>query len=229
MIAETTATKKETAKIVAVTNELSNFGLGCDSTESVLIFNLALNSETIKPETSVQNEVYTSNTTQFVDYDSTTQGLLNDTLDGAITVRKEEIVIVTIVLIMWMAVIFLFFSKWGKIRMLEPHQPQYRSQSFSNAGQKSARMSIMEQLTWSVIDRDLPSLGPYDRPRQNSVFVGHSCGRPFSDATRVPRKVKSAEDLTTLVLQIARRNTRSAILSFGQPSLTRPEFNVAEE
>ncbi|GFQ65315.1 rho guanine nucleotide exchange factor 10-like protein [Trichonephila clavata] len=43
------------------------------------------------------------------------------------TVREEEVVIVVLVLAVWVFVIVLFFNKWGKIRMLEPYQPQYHS------------------------------------------------------------------------------------------------------
>ncbi|CAM1311896.1 Uncharacterised protein g5830 [Pycnogonum litorale] len=42
------------------------------------------------------------------------------------TVRNEEIFIVTGVLIFWFIVIALFINKWGKIRMLEPYQPDYK-------------------------------------------------------------------------------------------------------
>ncbi|KAH7954735.1 hypothetical protein HPB49_021371 [Dermacentor silvarum] len=45
-----------------------------------------------------------------------------------VVVRDEEIVIVVLVLSVWLAVILLFFNKWGKIRMLEPYQPQYHEQ-----------------------------------------------------------------------------------------------------
>ncbi|XP_059091327.1 uncharacterized protein LOC131886891 isoform X2 [Tigriopus californicus] len=39
--------------------------------------------------------------------------------------RIEELGIVTFVLVLWMGAIVLFVHRWGKIRMLIPHQPQY--------------------------------------------------------------------------------------------------------
>lgn len=44
-------------------------------------------------------------------------------------VRSEELTIVAIALLFWIATICLFFNKWGKIRMLEPYQPAYRESS----------------------------------------------------------------------------------------------------
>ena len=40
-------------------------------------------------------------------------------------VRVEEITIVTLILILWLCAILLFVHRWGKIRMLVPHQPRY--------------------------------------------------------------------------------------------------------
>lgn len=45
---------------------------------------------------------------------------------GLAQVRSEELTIVAIAIIFWIATICLFFNKWGKIRMLEPYQPAYR-------------------------------------------------------------------------------------------------------
>lgn len=39
--------------------------------------------------------------------------------------RIEELGIVAFILILWMGAIMLFVHRWGKIRMLIPHQPQY--------------------------------------------------------------------------------------------------------
>ena len=41
-------------------------------------------------------------------------------------IREDEVVIVVLVLCAWIGCIFIFFNKWGKIRMLEPYQPQYK-------------------------------------------------------------------------------------------------------
>lgn len=43
-----------------------------------------------------------------------------------IIVRAEEVLIVVLVLILWVAAIALFFNRWGKIRMLEPYQPKFQ-------------------------------------------------------------------------------------------------------
>lgn len=48
---------------------------------------------------------------------------------GLAQVRSEELTIVAIALLFWVATICLFFNKWGKIRMLEPYQPAYRESS----------------------------------------------------------------------------------------------------
>jgi len=48
---------------------------------------------------------------------------------GLAQVRSEELTIVAIAVIFWIATIYLFFNKWGKIRMLEPYQPAYREAS----------------------------------------------------------------------------------------------------
>ncbi|RWS30408.1 Phosphorylated CTD-interacting factor-like protein [Leptotrombidium deliense] len=48
---------------------------------------------------------------------------------GPIVYRLDEIAIVVFVLCFWMAVIFLFCNKWGKIRHLEPYQPQYQPET----------------------------------------------------------------------------------------------------
>ena len=47
---------------------------------------------------------------------------------GLALVRNEELTIVAIAIVFWIATICLFFNKWGKIRMLEPYQPAYREQ-----------------------------------------------------------------------------------------------------
>jgi len=39
---------------------------------------------------------------------------------------------VVLVIAAWIGCLFLFFNKWGKIRMLEPYQPQYK-ESFHNS------------------------------------------------------------------------------------------------
>lgn len=43
-----------------------------------------------------------------------------------VVVRAEEILLVALVLVIWVAAIALFFNRWGKIRMLEPYQPKFQ-------------------------------------------------------------------------------------------------------
>lgn len=47
---------------------------------------------------------------------------------GTVVVRAEEVLIVVLVLLLWVAAIALFFNRWGKIRMLEPYQPKFQQQ-----------------------------------------------------------------------------------------------------
>lgn len=53
-------------------------------------------------------------------------------------VRVEEITIVTLILILWVCAIILFVHRWGKIRMLVPHQPRY---AYSQANLEKVRDS----------------------------------------------------------------------------------------
>lgn len=41
-------------------------------------------------------------------------------------VRVEEVLLVVLVLVIWVAAIALFVNRWGKIRMLEPYQPKFQ-------------------------------------------------------------------------------------------------------
>lgn len=52
---------------------------------------------------------------------------------GLAQVRGEELTLVAIALIFWIATICLFFNNWGKIRMLEPYQPAYRDTAGATA------------------------------------------------------------------------------------------------
>ncbi|CAL4059440.1 unnamed protein product, partial [Meganyctiphanes norvegica] len=42
-------------------------------------------------------------------------------------VRAEEVSLVVLVLMLWALAIILFVHRWGKIRMLEPYQPEYKA------------------------------------------------------------------------------------------------------
>ncbi|XP_068225806.1 uncharacterized protein [Palaemon carinicauda] len=48
-------------------------------------------------------------------------------------VRAEEVTLVLLVLILWIVAIILFVHRWGKIRMLEPYQPEYKPLNHSPA------------------------------------------------------------------------------------------------
>ncbi|XP_037780857.1 uncharacterized protein LOC119577200 [Penaeus monodon] len=116
---------------------------------------------------------------------------------GLVRVRAEEVGIVLLVLAVWMFAIALFFNRWGKIRMLEPYQEPY----------KEAPPQLLQHRP------SCPMADPYalptnplkiehngrNRPRQNSVFVGRT--RSLSLEVHPPRRVKSALNLTTMVLQ----------------------------
>ncbi|XP_077560419.1 uncharacterized protein LOC144175190 [Haemaphysalis longicornis] len=115
-------------------------------------------------------------------------------------VRDEEIVIVVLVLSVWLAVILLFFNKWGKIRMLEPYQPQY---------QEPESPPVLQVKGSSVLERELrrfssnvngggSAAARLQRLRHNSVFVGSQILVPMS------RRVKSCEDIKSMVLHIDR-------------------------
>ncbi|CAM1323661.1 Uncharacterised protein g8459 [Pycnogonum litorale] len=65
-------------------------------------------------------------------------------------VRKEEVVIVGVVLILWIAVILIFLNRWGKIQMLEPHLPAYKDPSVES-------MTPAIALNSSLINVDPPS------------------------------------------------------------------------
>lgn len=124
------------------------------------------------------------------------------------TVREEEVVIVVMVLAVWVFVIVLFFNKWGKIRMLEPYQPQYQSH---NVIPKPSRIPLTDSLgPMERFNAEFGSQPTYSvhklRPRQNSVFVGSPFRSRSGSALfepRMPRKVKSAEDIKSLVVQVS--------------------------
>lgn len=143
-----------------------------------------------------------------------------------------------LVIIAWIGCIFVFFNKWGKIRMLEPYQPQYK-ETFDNSihslHPKPSRMNTCTSVPPNMIsiesrgsligDRELlmhqhrltesgqlyqcaSGSGYHDpayRPRLNSVFVGTPFAHRdslFPEHPSLPRKVKSAEDLKSLVVQV---------------------------
>ncbi|XP_026469607.1 uncharacterized protein LOC113373530 [Ctenocephalides felis] len=137
-----------------------------------------------------------------------------------IVVRAEEILIVLLVLILWVAAIALFFNRWGKIRMLEPYQPKFQQQHRSSCPLVDSQIQNGPQFQMCHPGLSRPSFskcGAYScpessvvppsfipRPRQNSVFVGF--GGPATALYDVgqahpPRKTRSAVDIHSLVLQ----------------------------
>lgn len=150
--------------------------------------------------------------------------------------REDEVVIVVLVICAWIGCIFVFFNKWGKIRMLEPYQPQYK-ESFHNSihsiHPKPSRMNTCTSVPPNMIsiesrgsliaDREMllhhnrmTESGqlyqcasgttyhhPAYRPRLNSVFMSNPYHRDsLYPEPNLPRKVKSAEDLKSLVVQV---------------------------
>lgn len=146
-------------------------------------------------------------------------------------------VIVVLVIIAWLGCIFVFFNKWGKIRMLEPYQPQYQKESFHNSihsiHPKPSRMNTCTSVPPNMIsiesrgslicaDREMlfhhnrmTESGqlyqcasgttyhhPAYRPRLNSFVGGPYHRDSLYPEPNLPRKVKSAEDLKSLVVQV---------------------------
>lgn len=141
----------------------------------------------------------------------------------SLVVRDEEIVIVVLVLTVWVAVLLLFFNKWGKIRMLEPYQPQYqREPQFSRASSLGAPPILVKgdlQRLSSVASGHYyatAATGPAPqsrshRARQNSVFVGSQL--LIAAPQSLSRRTKSAEDIKSLVVQVEHQaSTQSTAL-----------------
>jgi hypothetical protein len=82
-------------------------------------------------------------------------------------VTTEEVIIVSIVLIIWIAVILLFVRKWGKIRELEPYTPTFdRNASFSIP--PPAPLSAMSKKACSESRDTLTSNSPQRRQQSDS-------------------------------------------------------------
>ncbi|XP_071540394.1 uncharacterized protein [Panulirus ornatus] len=130
------------------------------------------------------------------------EGSVN-TMDGAdhkvglVRVRAEEVGIVLLVLGVWMFAIALFFNRWGKIRMLEPYQEPYK-ETPPQLLQHRPSCPMADPCALPINPHKVEHIG-IRRPRQNSVFVGRT--RSHSLEVHPPRRVKSALNLTTLVLQ----------------------------
>lgn len=126
-------------------------------------------------------------------------------LVGTMSVRAEEIGIVVVVLALWIFVIVLFFNKWGKIRMLEPYQPQYKHPRTPSCPHVHNTRLSLQLATFSSAEREhLLYSGPScihksTRVRQNSVFVGNPYARHSLAQVTPSRKVKSAEDINSMI------------------------------
>ncbi|XP_015839212.1 uncharacterized protein LOC664114 isoform X3 [Tribolium castaneum] len=127
--------------------------------------------------------------------------------DGPVViVRVEEVLLVVLVLMIWVAAIALFFNRWGKIRMLEPYQPKFHQQPHRpscplaplSPPAPQQRMSFSKYNVNAMTDplSALPS-PIIRRPRQNSVFVGSST---MAILNPPPRRVKSAIDIQHMVV-----------------------------
>ncbi|XP_011690693.1 PREDICTED: uncharacterized protein LOC105451745 [Wasmannia auropunctata] len=126
---------------------------------------------------------------------------------GAVVVRAEEVLIVVLVLVLWVAAIALFFNRWGKIRMLEPYQPKFQQQHrqsctiidpnpLQHRSYSKFNIHCMEHPVHQM--SCVSAAGPIARLRQNSVFVGSSTSL-LPAGQEAPRRTKSAFDLQSLV------------------------------
>ncbi|CAH0555942.1 unnamed protein product [Brassicogethes aeneus] len=145
--------------------------------------------------------------------DDSTSSLVNNTPTypvadpPVVIVRVEEVLLVALVLVIWVAAIALFFNRWGKIRMLEPYQPKFHQQphrpSCPLAPLSPPGISAQQRMSFSKYNVNaltdplsaLPS--PIIRkPRRNSVFVGST----MTILNPPPRRVKSAVDIQHLLV-----------------------------
>ncbi|XP_050716789.1 uncharacterized protein LOC126998789 isoform X2 [Eriocheir sinensis] len=142
---------------------------------------------------------------------------------GSVTVRVEEICLVLVVLMLWAGAITLFINRWGKLRMLEPYQPAYTAPVVPPRPpppplgpciniQSTSDLTLTEG--GALGSRyDLAGSELYGRGSLASGYLGMarspSC---LSVRTLNPqRKVKSAVDLVSLVMQ----EKMSSNLNFG--------------
>ena len=79
-------------------------------------------------------------------------------------VRVEEIAIVTLILIIWVGAILLFVHRWGKIRMLVPHQPRY---AYTQAQQHAVAAAGAVGAAGSTLAAETTTSGPSAGVRVN--------------------------------------------------------------
>ncbi|XP_066247782.1 uncharacterized protein [Euwallacea similis] len=141
-------------------------------------------------------------------------------------VEVEEIVLVTLVLLLWVGAIALFFNRWGKIRMLEPYQPKFNNQEPHRPSCPSGSSTVNPPLSNSLpriqkVATQRMSFSKYNvnaltdplsilpspiikRPRRSSVFVGSSLM-----LNKSPRRAKSAADIHYIGVMDNRRLSSS--------------------
>ncbi|XP_042218255.1 proline-rich receptor-like protein kinase PERK1 [Homarus americanus] len=132
---------------------------------------------------------------------------------GTVTVRVEEICLVLVVLMLWAGAITLFINRWGKLRMLEPYQPAYTAPEVPPRPPPPPLgpfINIQSTSDLTLTDggaaggrHDWGAPESYGRGSLASGYLGMerspSC---LSVRTLNPqRKVKSAVDLVSLVMQ----------------------------
>ncbi|XP_058800369.1 uncharacterized protein LOC131669486 isoform X8 [Phymastichus coffea] len=142
-----------------------------------------------------------------------------------IQIRGVEIGLVLLALVIWVGAIALFFNRWGKIRMLLPYQPDYKSEQLKVPGtgvcasadaaytHSSSQHACSQHLHWSNHHVDSVDSGgggggggggfnwpKTARPRVNSAidvagFLSQEFLRRHGSTSRLCRKVRSADNL----------------------------------
>lgn len=81
----------------------------------------------------------------------------------SLVIRPEEVSIILLILVLWVVAIMLFFNRWGKIRQLEPYQPQFEKQKPNLPDQHQPNCPLVnKRVPLSKIQRgiSLPATGP---------------------------------------------------------------------
>lgn len=66
----------------------------------------------------------------------------NPSTNVADLVNTWDVILIVLILLLWAAVIYNFIIKWGKIRLLEPHQPAFNDNSNCQLNSLSKSNSI---------------------------------------------------------------------------------------
>ncbi|XP_064105485.1 uncharacterized protein LOC135214927 [Macrobrachium nipponense] len=135
---------------------------------------------------------------------------------GTVTVRAEEIALVLVVLMLWAGAITLFINRWGKLRMLEPYQPAYTAPSppppRPTPAQLGPCININIQSTSDLTLCEGGAVGGRYDWGAPEIYGRGSLAGGYLGLSRSPsalsvknldpqRKVKSAVDLVSLVMQ----------------------------